>query len=335
VDAALTLQQDRIHASADAAFAESMARFRENLGTVEQVLQESSQSIVGRSLEDLESKASNLKHQTVEDLCKSAEWYEKKAQTHLQQISEKVGEQTAAHLHEKAGEVSSLFASELNQTSGNFLEHTQSQLGDAVRDSFERARMLFAEVSDTTAAAFTDEIQRTARTELDGFTSELGTALGETRQEIAAARLDMTRQVTSEQEEFLRRFQTGMSGAVEAGIATAHEKVQAGFGPLLESWKSMTDAHQEKLRETYGKMNDTAVEQYHGRLENVSNSWMLAAAATLDHNSRRVIDNLAKEAEERLRETCSRVFAGIGDSLRERLQQIAVSFAAAEKPSSE
>ena len=335
VDAALTLQQDRIRASADEAFAESMARFRENLGSVEQVLQESSQSIVGRNLEDLESKAGDLKHRTVEDLYKSAEWYEKKAQTHLQQISEKVEEQTAAHLHEKAGEVSSLFASELSQTSGNFLEHTQGQLGDAVRDSFERARMLFAEVSDTTSAAFTDEIQRTARTELDGITTELGTALGETRQELSAARMELTRQVAAEQEEFLRRFQTGMTRAVEAGIAEAHEKVQAGFGPLLESWKTMTDTHQEKLRDTHGKMSDVAVEQYRGRLENVSNSWMLAAAATLDHQSRGVINNLAKEAEERLRETCSRVFAGIGDSLRERLQQIAASFAAAEKPSTE
>lgn len=332
LDAALILQQDRIRTFADDAFAESMARFRENLGSVEHVLQESSQTIVGRNLEELESKASDLKHQTMEDLYKSAEWYEKKAQTHLQQTSEKVEEQMAAHLREKAGEVSSLFASELNQTSRNFLEHTQSQLSDAVRDSFERARMLFAEVSDTTSAAFTDEIQRTARTELDGITSELEKAIGETRQQMTEARMELTNQVTSEQEEFLRRFQIGMTGAVEAGIAEAHEKVQAGFGPLVESWKTMTNAHQEKLRDTYGKMNDVAVEQYRGRLENVSNSWMLAAAATLDHQSRGVIDNLAKEAEERLRETCTRVFAGIGDSLRERLQQIATSFADAEKP---
>src|SRR6266481_3623737 len=48
LDAALTLQQDRIRNSADEAFAESLARFRENLGSVEQILQESSQSIIGQ-----------------------------------------------------------------------------------------------------------------------------------------------------------------------------------------------------------------------------------------------------------------------------------------------
>jgi hypothetical protein len=39
LDAALTLQQDRIRNSADEAFAEALARFRENSGGVEQILQ--------------------------------------------------------------------------------------------------------------------------------------------------------------------------------------------------------------------------------------------------------------------------------------------------------
>ena len=44
LDAALTMQQDRIRTSADEAFAESLARFRENLGGVDQILQEAAQN---------------------------------------------------------------------------------------------------------------------------------------------------------------------------------------------------------------------------------------------------------------------------------------------------
>src|ERR1700687_4100123 len=126
-----------------------------------------------------------------------------------------------------------------------------------------------------------------------------------------------------------------MTGAVEAGGAEAREKVQAGFGPLLESWKAMTDAHQEELRAAYGKRSESAADQYRGRLENICNSWMLAAAANLDHQSRGAIENLAKTAEERLKQTGSPAFAGIGAALRERLQQIATSFVEPEKPASE
>jgi hypothetical protein len=73
LDAALTLQQDRIRTSADEAFAESLARFRENLGGVDQLLQEAAQTVAARNLAEIESRTSDLKHQTVDDLMKSAD----------------------------------------------------------------------------------------------------------------------------------------------------------------------------------------------------------------------------------------------------------------------
>ncbi|MGB7438261.1 MAG: hypothetical protein WBW49_22805, partial [Candidatus Acidiferrum sp.] len=117
LDAAMTMQQDRIRGVADDAFAESLARFRENLGTVEQVLNESSAAITARQLEDMENKASDLKHHSMEELYKSAEWYEKKTQTQLQNLSEKLLDDAGKQLREKAGEVSGVFANELNSTS--------------------------------------------------------------------------------------------------------------------------------------------------------------------------------------------------------------------------
>src|SRR5262249_42858049 len=71
LDAAVPLQQDRIRKAADDAFAESLARFRENLGGVEQLLQESSQAITWRNLTELEGKAGDLKHEVVEEMIKS------------------------------------------------------------------------------------------------------------------------------------------------------------------------------------------------------------------------------------------------------------------------
>ena len=84
---------------------------------MEQVLSESAQGITGKHLEELEGKAVDLKHTTMEEMFKSAEWYEKKAQTQLQNSTERLVEQAGTQLREKAGEVSSLFASELNHSS--------------------------------------------------------------------------------------------------------------------------------------------------------------------------------------------------------------------------
>src|SRR5260370_40885464 len=173
LDAALTMQQDRIRNSADEAFAESLARFRENLGSVEQIVQDSSQTIIGKNMAELEGKAGDLKHQMVEELLKSAEWYEKKAQTQIQNLTERTIGHAGNQLREKTREITSVFASELDHESRSFVGHTQTQMEEVVRDSFERARALFAEAADTTAAAFTDEIKRTGRQELEGFNEEV------------------------------------------------------------------------------------------------------------------------------------------------------------------
>lgn len=225
-----------------------------------------------------------------------------------------------------------MFASELDHSSRNFVGHTQTQMEEVVRESFERARALFAEAADTTAAAFTDEVQRTGRHELDGFGAELHRSKEAALSDMNAAREELAHRVTSEQQEFLRRFQAGMGSALEAGVADARKKVEEGFEPLLASWKSMTDAHQKEMERAYGQIGEQAAEHYKSKLENVSNQWMLATVASLDHQSRDLISGIAATAEERLREACAQVFAGVGESLRERLKEIASGITLPEPP---
>jgi hypothetical protein len=326
LDAAMTMQQDRIRSSADDAFAESLARFRENLGSVEQVLNESSHAITSRHLEDLENKIADMKHHSVEELYKTAEWYEKKTQTQLQNSTEKMLEDSSRQLREKAGEISGVFANELAGTSRSFMSQTREQLDDAVNESFKRVHMLFAEAADTTSAAFTDEIQRNARQELEGFTELTNRSLEESRERLDTARMDFSQKLTTQQEEFLRRFQSEMNEAVGRGVTDAREKVESGFSSLWDSWKKMNEASMTEMHNALGKLGNEGAEQYRARLENISNSWMVATVATLDHQSRDVISKIASTAEERLREATSEVFAKFGDTLRERLQQIAMGF---------
>jgi ribosome recycling factor len=323
LDAALSMQQDRIRTVADDAFAESLSRFRDNLGSAEQLLDEASRAVTGRNLAEMEEKLSDIKHQAIQDVFKSAEWYEKKAQTHIQNVTDKAVEQAGSQLREKAGDISGTFASELDNSSRNFVGHTQSQMEDTVREAFERARALFSEASETTTAAFTDEIQRTGRQELEGFGEELQKSVEQARADLDGARREHSEKVTAEQEEFLRRFQSAMNKSLESGIGDAHLKVEASFSPLLDAWKVMTDRQQVDLRNVYAKMSEHATEHHRTRLENVSNQWMLATVTSLDHQSREVVASISASAEEKLRETCTQVFAGIGETLQERLQQIA------------
>jgi hypothetical protein len=325
LDAAMSLQQDRVREATDAAFADALETFRTEIAGAEKSLQVAADTMTTKTLTEVEGRLEALKQQTAEDVVKSAEWYEKRAQTQIQLISEQVSEQTAAHLHEKAGQISNEFAMELDQSSKNFVSYAQGQMAEVVSDAFERARSLFSEAAETTSAAFVDEIQRHARQDLEGFTSELQDTTAQARMQVESAHAELKQKLTVEQEDFLRRFHSAMHGAVDQGVASAHEKVHAGFEPLLAAWNTAKDTHQAEMHAVSSKISEEAAHQYRERLENVSNQWMLATVSSLDHQSRDAVSRLASVADEKLRETCSQVFADIGESLRERLHQIAAT----------
>ncbi len=323
LDAALALHQDRIRSSTDEAFAEALHQFRSNLGGVEEILRVTTDSVTSRGMSDFEMRLEDLKQKTVEDLNKSAEWYEKRAQNQTQAAADKASEQAAKQLREHAGHITNEFAGEIDQSSRNFVAYAQTQMADVVSEAFERARALFSEAAETTTAAFIDEIQQHARRDLDGFEAELKRSTSETRSLIDTAHSELAQRVTVEQENFLHRFQDSLHGTIEAGVAEANERVQAGFRPVIESWKAMTAAQQDELQNSYARIGDQAATQFRDRLDNVSNQWMLATVTSFDHQSRDSVSRVTAGAEEKLRETFTKVFADMGDALRDRMREIA------------
>jgi hypothetical protein len=326
LDAAVAQQEAKIRSITEEAFAAALARFREQSGAVEMELQDSAQTIVARNLAELEDKASDLNHAAVDSLYKSAEWYEKKAQIQLQQIIEKGVELAGQQLRERAGEIAGVFATEIDGQSRNFVDHAQRQMEEILRECIERSRALFTEAAETTSSTFTDEIQRQAREELDGFGEALKKTVEEGRIQAEGVARELGAQMTAEQESFLERFQSNMTNALETGVAAAQQQVQGGLDQVVESWEAMAREEQQKLFEIYTHIGDESVEQFRGRLENMSNSWMLATVTTLDRQSRDVLSSVAQAAEEKLRETCAQVFATVGETLRERLKEISAAF---------
>src|SRR5260370_40817254 len=116
-----------------------------------------------------------------------------------------------------------------------------------------------------------------------------------------AAHADLTQKVTAEQESFLRRFQNTMSGAMDAGVAEANQKVQAEFGPLPDAWKSITQNQQAELRGLYARIGEHDAITSRGRVDNGCNQWKLHTVASIDHQTRNVVTDIAAPAPENQR----------------------------------
>ncbi|MGA9939741.1 MAG: hypothetical protein WBP92_15960, partial [Candidatus Acidiferrales bacterium] len=99
----------------------------------------------------------------------------------------------------------------------------------------------------------------------------------------------------------------------------------------IESFEAKRQAEQAEWMAQVKKSADESIENYKARLENTSNSWLLASATTLGQSSQAVMDTLSRSAEKRLREVCGEVLAGMGDTLKERLLGISSGFSAEEE----
>jgi hypothetical protein len=110
------------------------------------------------------------------------------------------------------------------------------------------------------------------------------------------------------------------------GVEQATVHLQSQLGPLIEQWESRRESEKKVWMEQLKKSNDEAIELYKTRLENASNSWLLASATTLGQHSQTVLDTIAKAAEKRLRETCSEVLGSMGDTLKARLLGLSTDF---------
>ena len=267
--------------------------------------------------EEFEQKSTETQHATFEALAKAADWYQKKAQTTMQSTMEKALEQSTAELRHRAAEISSMVASELDHYGRSYVDHSRAQMEEAVREVIELERQKLSEAAAMASASFTDKIHHTVSESLSSFEHA-------SRQVLEKSRSDME----YNREGSFKQFQQGLDERMKKEVDNVRAYLQSRLDPLTSEWEAGQKAQQQAWAEHVQKATEESLRQYKERLENTSNSWMLASATTLGQSSQAVIEALAKSAEERLRDTCASVLAGMGDTLKDRLLAISGQFSA-------
>jgi PilZ domain-containing protein len=294
---------------------ESIQQLRAEASKLPSEFEESYRASLLKAQEELQQKSTETQHETYEALSKASDWYQKKAQTTMQTSLEKAVDQSATTLRDRAAEVSSMLASELDHYRRTYLEHSTAQIEDAAGEVVAREREKLNETAQIATASFSDQVQHVTAESLRRFEHTSRMALEKARSDMEFNR-----------EGSLAEFQQKLDERMMEGVEQARTFLQSQLAPLIETWEEKREAEKEEWRLQLKQSTDESIEQYKARLENASNSWLLASATTLGQHSQSVLDTIAKAAEKRLRDTCSQVLAGMGDTLKERLLGISTDF---------
>jgi len=304
--------QDTIREQAQIASEEAiqtaMARVREETGKVPEQLDQTRREIVTKIEEELGQRGSEIQHQHYDAMLKTAEWYQKKAQTSMQASLEKSVEQSTTTLRDRAAEVSSLLASELDHYRRTYVEHSTAQIEDAAKEVIGRERDKMSETAQMVTAGFSDQVYRATTDSLKRFESAAESTLEKARSDMEFNR-----------ETSLSEFQRLLDEQMTAGVDQARQFLQSHLVPMMEQWDAQREAEKRQWMEQLQRTTQESVESYKTRLEAASNQWLLASATSLGQHSQSVLDTVAKAAEKRIRDTCAEVLGGVGDTLKQRL----------------
>jgi hypothetical protein len=309
--------RDQVQRESQQAVQESLERLRQESAKIPTEFERSIRATLSKVEEEFEQKSVGAQHETYEALSKAADWYQKKAHTTMQTSLEKAVEQSTSALRGKAAEISSLVASELDHYRRSYVEHSQAEIEEAAKDIVDRQRATLGENAEIVHAGFTDRVQQVTGDSLQRFEAA-------SRQALEKARSDME----FNREGSLTAFQKSIEEKMLQSVEQAQIHLQSQFGPMIEALEADRKKQHQEWMTQLKKSTEESIEQYKSRLENASNSWLLASATTLGQHSQTVLDTLAKAAEKRMRESIAGVLAGMGDTLKDRLMGISENIGA-------
>ncbi|HEX9759600.1 MAG TPA: hypothetical protein VGA40_01705, partial [Candidatus Acidoferrales bacterium] len=164
------------------------------------------------------------------------------------------------------------------------------------------------QTADATLATFSDDVHRVAQGKLGEF--------GESANAKAA---DIRAQVDTAARETAEEFGHSLNRRLEDQIATARQSLEKLFQQVFAQWQAQRDARSQEWQQALTRLAGESVEQYKQRLENTSNTWILAAAANFNQQGQTLLESFSRNADERLRQACAGVFSGLADAMRDRL----------------
>lgn len=312
-------QQQRLAAAAEQAAEASLARFREAIETVHAEAEEKLRAALAATLSELDAKINEISHQAFESLFKTSEWYQRKSHAGIQAAMEKGIEQSATALREKAAEISRMFAAEMDRFSRNYAEHTREQAEEAAKEIIQKTAAEIAALAEQGSSEFAGRVRRTAEEHARQLEEASSAALGQAAEELAARSSQSRTEIEARAAEASAEWEQRLALGIEQAVAEARRRIESGLPPAFEQLRAERQAQEQALHDTLERTAAVTLEEFRRRLENASNSWMLASAATLTQRAQAALDDMAMRAEKRLREVTAAAVAEMAETLRRRL----------------
>ena len=314
----LRLHRERLRQLSENNQREVSAQMQETLGNLHNDFETARKEALGRWTEELEAGGVRASHTASESIGRASEWFQQEARARLQVLSEQMLAAAGAGFEKQTSEAAQKFEALLDGQSSARVAQIDQQLEGVASTLVGRARTQIDEAAEAAAASFGQVLRGISAQEVDTFTARSRTALHERAEELERSTQLLLRNLETTARTSIDRFHAQMASQLESSIADGRQALKAEFATTFQEYRAERAEHQKEWRASLEQISAEAAGRYQERLDTTCDSWMISSVRRLNEHGQNVIESLMRSADQAVRDSCAKVFDGLGEMLRDR-----------------
>jgi hypothetical protein len=267
---------------------------------------------------ELDASGVRAAHSAGESIGRSSEWFQQEARARLQVLVEQTITSAAAGFEAQTGEAAKKFGTQLAEESANHLAQIREQAEGIAGEAAGRTRSELDKAAEAAAGSFGQVLRDISAKQDEQFADSSRNAVVERTRELDHSAEQVLRRFEGTAGDSANRIQAQMESQIQTIMEQARGTFSAEFTADLESYRSERDAHHEEWSQSLDQLSNDAIAKYQERLETACDSWIVSSVRRLNEHGQNAIESMLRSADAALRESCSKVFDGLAEMLRER-----------------
>src|ERR1700722_13282311 len=268
--------------------------------------------------EELDASGVRAAHSAAESIGRSSEWFQQEARARLQVLVEQTATSAAAAFDEKTAEAAKKYGAQLAEESASHLAHVKQQTENLAVEASGQVRSEFDKAAEAAASSFGHVLRGIAGRESEQFIQATGETVRSRTEDLNQSSQQVLSQFEANAAISVENLQAQMASQLENSIRESRAALATEFTAAVESYRAERDVQLQGWAAGLERLSGEAEAKYQERLQTACDSWIVSSVRRLGEHGQNTIESMLRSTDQALRDSCSKVFEGLAETLRER-----------------
>lgn len=315
----LRLHRERLRQVSENSQREAAGHATATLGSLRNDFEEARKEALTRWAEELDAAGVRASHTAAESIGRSSEWFQQEARARLQVLTEQALAAAGSGMEEKAADTGRNFEAALEMQSAGHLSKVYERIEGVAGEVTGRARTEIERASEAAASSFGQVLRNISEQRGEQFLTDSRGALEQRQQDLKQFASELLLNLETGAGTSIDRFHAQMASELETSVAEGRRFLGAEFASTLEGYRAERETYHSDWLRKLDRASDDAAEKYEQRLRDASDSWVASSVREFNLHGRDAIETLVRSADQAVRDSCSKLFEGFSELLRQRV----------------